>query len=199
MKHKINYDNISDLELIDRVINNEPPFIDYFFYQKCDKLFSYIVSEIFHNNIEKQEVANEFYLHLQANEWAALKSFQGKSKLITWLTVVATHFFIKERNTLIYFQNSVPLYEKEIDKKDDDADSDDTELYRGYTKIDLYNAIRYMPNLRYRLIIISELEEEKFEITAKKLDTTIDNLYNLRHLARLQLKTTLKKLKDGKY
>ena len=54
--------------------------------------------------------------------------------------------------------------------------------------MDVHNAIEKMPNERYRYVITElDLKERNPEELALEMRVTIDNLYNIRRRARLQL------------
>lgn len=45
------------------------------------------------------ELVNEFYLYIAADNWKKVRQFDFRSKLMTWIGVVAIRFFKKERTT----------------------------------------------------------------------------------------------------
>ena len=64
-------------------------------------------------------------------------------------------------------------------------------------RMDVRKAIDQMPNERYRYVIIElELKERDPEELAKEMNISIDNLYNIRRRARLQLRTIMARKED---
>lgn len=67
------------------------------FCKKCSKLFSYILYSIYGNMTTLNELVNEFYLYIAADNWRKVRQFDFRSKLMTWVGVVAIRFFQKKK------------------------------------------------------------------------------------------------------
>ena len=106
---KTKYSNYTDKQLVDGILKNDKPLIDYFFNEKCSKLFSYIVLNVFDRRIETNELVSELFLYLASNDWYKIRQFDFRSKLMTWVSVVAIRFFQKKREQLIENGPSEPL------------------------------------------------------------------------------------------
>lgn len=103
--------------------------------------------------------------------------------------MVAIRFFQKKRAQLIENVPLETLYEQNTIWQDMHISQDH--------RMDVRKAIEQMPNERYRKVIIElELNEREPEEVAQELNITIDNLYNLRRRARLQLKTIMLRKED---
>lgn len=185
-----NYSSFSDAQLVDGIINNDKPLIDYFFNTKCAKLISYIVVTVFDHRVEGDELANELFLYLAENDWYKLRQFDFRSKLTTWVSVVAVRFFQKKRSLLIENSSSEPLLNNRIDPEFYQHDI----WSNGY---DIHNAIKHITNERYQMVIQKlDLDGQKPDDVAKELGITIANLYNVRHRAHVQLASLLGKKED---
>jgi len=175
---------ISDKEIIDGFIANDPKVIKRFWVGQCTPMFKYIIfKKVFNPQAESEEFINDLYLYLQEKEWSKLLQFDYRSKLTTWLSVVATRFFIKKNNDLlIEKQRVIPLNEKS--RNDTGYDP----VKKMLIKMDIHNALERMPNARYREILrdlyIHEMEPEAVAI---KLNITLANLYNIKHRAIQQI------------
>ncbi len=139
------------------------------------------------------ELINELYIYLKENDWHKLRQFQFRCKLTTWLSVVATRFFIKKRDTL-------------IEKESQDAPFDRGEK-DGYNpssyidkQIDVRSAIMRMSNWRYiRVIIELDFNDTDPKVLAQQMGITVDNLYNIRKRAYAQLGMIIKRREDYYY
>lgn len=186
MKNKLKY---TDKEIVDGILRNDSTIIEQFFFRDCKPLFVYIIRSVFDGNQEINELVNELYLYLRHDDWYKVRQFDFRSKLITWISVVAIRFFQKKRAMLIESDSIETLYEQNAFWHDADIDND--------RRMDVRNAIAQMPNERYRFVITElELKERDPEELAQAMNITIDNLYNIRRRARLQLKTIMVRKED---
>lgn len=183
------YEQYTDRELVDRITRNDKAVIEYFFIKKCSPIFLYILRSVFDGKIDVKELVNELFLYLSENNWYKIRQFDYRSRLTSWVRIVAVRFFVKKRNELmeqgLYF---TPSNIKEqgfnphafIDKR-----------------MDLHKALDSMPNERYRKVIIDlDLKEIPPEQLAKEMGITVDNLYNVHRRALLQLKCIMRRKED---
>src|SRR5574344_1299015 len=91
------FDKLNDKQIITLVINNDEQAIEYLLFCRCSILFNHIIKNIFKYSIPKEELIGEFYICLKENNWSKLKSFRYESKLLTYLTVIAIHYFTKKK------------------------------------------------------------------------------------------------------
>lgn len=92
------YALISDRELVDRLLIGDEEIVRYLFFDKCTPMFNYILHRFCPCQLDKNELINELYLYLQSDNWYKLRQFDFRSKLTTWLTVVAVRFLKKNRH-----------------------------------------------------------------------------------------------------
>jgi RNA polymerase sigma factor (sigma-70 family) len=171
-------DELSDKELIEGMINNDDGIIQYFFFEKCTSMFRYIIQKIFDCQVEKDELINELYLFLQMDDWRKLRQFDYRSRLTTWLSVVAIRFFQKKRAGLIENNAADTLY---IEKTDNSEE-------RIYRNLDIKTLIGELPNERYRFVIQRLiLEDKEPQEVANEMKITVDNLYNIKRRAIQQI------------
>ena len=143
----------------------------------------YIIGKIYDYRVEKDEIISELYIHIQEDNWHKLRQFDFRSKLTTWISVVASRFFIKKRNSL----------KKNI--------GEDAMIEKGYDpfksmilKMDMENTLENMQNRRYRDVLFDLfVEDMEPEEVAEKMKITVANLYNLKHRALQQFAKILKK------
>lgn len=185
----MDYDRYTDRQLIDGLLNNDIKLIEYFFNKKCSGLFGYILVNVFDSNVDKQDLTQELFWYLAKNNWYKVRQFDFRSKLVTWVTVVAVRFFQKKRKELIENSGSVPLNDKMWQEQ--------SRAISIERRMDLYNALAKMPNARYRKVIeVLDLQEVRPEILAEEMKITVDNLYNIHRRALLQLRLVMGRKED---
>lgn len=186
----VNNVKYSDQQIVAGILANDEKIIQYFFFDVCKPMFKYIAHTIFDDNVDKEELVSELFLYLQHKDWYKIRQFDFRSKLTTWVSVVAVRFFRKVRMQMIENISIDTLCNQESIYKD--------ALENEEKYIALYRAIQQMPNVRYKEAIVElELNQRKPENVAKLMNITVDNLYNIRRRARLQLKTIM--MKGGYY
>ena len=175
--------DITDKEIVDGILRHDPEIIEYFFIKKCSKLFVYLVNSIFNGRVEKEELINELFLYIANSDWKKLREFNYQSSLLTWVTVVATRFFIKKRELLIENDSSETLIRESLAI---------SEIFISVDTINLKMAIDIMPNERYRRVIqMLDLQDLPYEEVATMLDVSVANLYNIHRRAIAQLRCIL--------
>ena len=175
--------NLSDREIVEGILQHDPAVIEYFFIMKCSKLFVYLINSVFDGRVEKEELINELFLYLAESDWKKLREFNFQSSLLTWLTVVATRFFIRKRDLLIENVSSEALIKQKLDFP---------ESFISVDSINLRMAIDIIPNDRYRqVIVLLDLQDLSYEDVATMLDVSVANLYNIHRRAIAQLRCIL--------
>lgn len=186
MSTKLTY---TDREIVDGILANDERIIQHFFFRECKPLFAYIIHSIFDGHVERNELINELFLYLEHDDWYKVRQFDYRSKLITWISVVAIRFFQKKRALMIDSDSIETLYEQNTLWQETGISHD--------RRMDVRKAIDQMPNERYQHVIVElELKERNPEELAQEMNITIDNLYNIRRRARLQLKTIMVRKED---
>lgn len=174
---------LSDREIVAGIVANNPCIIEYFFIKKCSNLFVYILNSVYYGRIEKNELMNELFLILANDNWRKIREFNYQSSLMTWISVVATRFFIRKRDKLIENESSEALI-MENDSNNFTNIAEDS--------VNLQMAIDAMPNERYkRAIQLLDMQEVPYEDAAAELSVTVANLYNIHRRAIAQLRCIL--------
>lgn len=180
------FSSLSDEQIVAGLMANERNIIEYFFYKKCSGLLSYIIYNVFRGNINRHEILNEMYLYLADNNWSKLRQFDYRSKLTTWLGVVAVRFFQKKRERLIENESTENLILQTADKEQ-------SPIVEWGDIYDVHCAIKKMRNERYKTVIkLMDLQGETPENVAALFGVSIANLYNIRHRAHVQLASALR-------
>ena len=177
----MDYSEYTDRQFVDGILNNDIKLIEYFFNRKCSGLFGYILINVFDGNVDKQDLSQELFWYLAKNNWHKVRQFDFRSKLMTWVTVVAVRFFQKKREELIEKSTPITLNDKMWQEQSCVISIDQ--------RMDLHNALAKMPNARYRKVIeVLDLQEVRPEILAEEMNVTVDNLYNIHRRALMQLR-----------
>jgi len=181
----------TDEQLVLGIISNDQTITEYFFYEKCSGLLSYIVLRVFDGRAEQNELLHELFLYLADKDWYKLRQFDFKSKLTTWLSVVAIRFFQKKRNLLIENESTEALLNsagEEVCESKEAVLSDPEKVHK---------AISLMTNERYKKVInLLDIQGESPEAIANQLGVTVANLYNIRHRAHQQLSLIIGRKED---
>ena len=143
----IGFEQYTDKEIVSKILAHDQLIIEYFFLKKCSPVFMYILHSVFDGKIDVKELINELLLYLSENNWHKLRQFDYRSRLTTWVRVVAVRFFVKKRNELIERGGYSAL---------------NTMKEQGFTphafmdrRMDLQKALNAMPNERYRKVIVA--------------------------------------------
>lgn len=180
----------SDRQIVDGILSNDRVIIEHFFFKKCSGMFDFILERVFDNEINKDELISELYLHLSSDNWKKIEQFDFRSKLTTWTTVVAIRFFQKKRTKLI--GNTFP---EALNSKGPNTKM--RSEFKLDTHIDIRNAIKNLKNIRYQEVIIAlDLHDVQPEELAKQMNITVDNLYNIHRRALLSLKSVMGRKED---
>lgn len=187
VKKRQKMDRLSDRQLVDLLLANEEAAVEYVFFERCDGIFSHVISSIFHDTVKKEELITEFYLYLQKDDWRRLRQFSFRSKLETWLTVVAVRFFKEKSDAWTNNVMSETLISEEAQQVLDDFD-----LLDELSKLELYEAVERHPKPRERFALLGWLAGEKAETLAKELGCSVMAVYNLTKKAKLSVKNRMK-------
>lgn len=152
----MDYDRYTDRQLVDGLLNNDIKLIEYFFNKKCSGLFGYILANVLDSNVDKQDLLQELFWYLAKNNWYKVRQFDFRSKLMTWVTVVAVRFFQKKREELIEKSTLITPNGKMWQEQ--------SRAISIERRMDLHNALAKMPNTRYRKVVeVLDLQEVRPE------------------------------------
>lgn len=171
---------MTDKEIVQGLIERDNRVTEEFLFFLCRPLFLSIIRKVFDYEVEYDEMVNELYLYLMEDDAAKLRQFEYRSSVYQWLKVIAIRFFIKKRNRMIEISSSESPYEEQTNQSAEEADC--------AAKGDLQRLFSLMSNKRYvhviqRLVI----EDQEPERLAAEMGITIDNLYNIKRRAMVQL------------
>lgn len=171
---------MTDQEIIQGLIARDNHVTEEFFFRKCRPLFCSIMQKVFDYKVEYDELVNELYVYLMANDAAKLRNFKYRSSVYQWLKVLAIRFFLSKRDRMIDNISKDTPYKGERHI----ADSDKNMTAEG----DIERLFDNMTNKRYvhviRRLVLEDCEPEQL---AKEMNINVANLYNIKRRAMLQL------------
>ena len=194
--------DLSDKEIIDGLIGSDEQVTRYFFYVKCAPILGRVIKTVYDYRAEKNELVGELYIYLKENDWYKLRRFDYRSRLTTWLSVVATRFFVNKKMRERVIENPAPDALKEMDDDGSGVNSPYRRFPKGngydpinpIIKMGVHQALEKMPNARYREVLyelfINDMEPEELAV---KMSVTIANVYNLKHRAIQQITEVMNK------
>ena len=181
-KRQINH---IDAEIILGIKSSDPAISEFYvkrlFYIELKALLTTIQYSLYKGTIEYDELVNELYIHLSRNNWEALDSYRGdnKARLSTWLSRVAWRFFMNS-------------YRKYSRMTSDEGSALDCVKFAEILsdvdiRMDIEKVMKMMPNRRYAEVLKLNLYYGySAEDIAVILDTTVSNVYNIKHRAVMQ-------------
>ena len=191
---------LTDQEIIDRLIARDNAVTEWFFYTKCQPLFSKIIFRVFDGGIEYAELVGMVYDDLMRNDAKKLRQFQFRSTLTQYIKVVANNLAIQKKDEVIENVSKDYLYEQKGGLRGDVAQSPEATTQDDYSgegydsnartqaQMDLDNLFSQMTNKRYvkvlRKLMIEGMEPSEL---AKEMEVTVDNLYNIKRRAMREL------------
>lgn len=168
---------MSDQEIVQGLIDRDNKITEQFFFVKCRPLLTAIMRLVFSYPVDYNEMVNELYKYMLSDDAAKLRQFQYRSSIYQWMKVVATRFFIRQRDLMIEDTSKEPLYDKHDNEVVDTAQT-------VAMKIDMDSLLALMDNKRYsdtiRRLVLEDMEPEKY---AAEIGVTVDNLYNIKKRA----------------
>lgn len=189
-----NVEQLSDMEVVDAILQRDAEVTKIYLYKKCYPLFKSIYDRYYTDCADCFEFINEIYLLIllpaKSTGESKLASFAGRCSLTMWLKIVAQNYcrqiFAKKGD---FFEESLSDGDRNLQIAESLSEKM-SELDRE----DVSRILCSMPNERYRqLIEYRYLDEKSNEETAVLLGMTMANYYNKHKLAKAQFAEQLRK------
>lgn len=172
---------MTDQEIIKGLITRDKRITEEFFFVKCRPLLYSIMIFVFGKEVDYDEMVNELYVYLMADDASKLRNFQYRSTVYQWLKILAVRFFLKVKRQGRMIDDDRP--ETPYDEQERAAQQSDTSA-----EYDLERLFEAMPTKRYVLVIRRLiLEDHEPERLAREMNITTANLYNIKRRAIAQL------------
>lgn len=161
------------------------------FYKEVKSLINTIRFDLFKGSMEYDEIVNELYIFLSANDWHALNSYRGEARLRTWLSCVAWRYFIR-----IYLKKEREISIDEVTSGRNECVDTATDVEM---RMDVEAVLADMPNRRYAQVIsLHIIDGLGAEEAAAELETSTANFYNLKLRAIRQFLSIYGRVKSGR-
>ena len=163
---------LTDQQIVDALIRRDAQVTHDFFFV-CHRPFLYsLIRRVFDCEVYYDELVNELYLHLMADDARRLRTFSGKSSIYQWIKSVALHFFFEKRSRIIENNTGDPLCAEEEPGEDP--------ICTQEIKSEMQTFLKMMPNDWYRYVLGQHyLLDEECKKIAAALDTSVANVYNI--------------------
>lgn len=173
---------MTDKEIIQGLIDRDNNITEQFLFVKCRPLLTSIMRLVFSFPVDYDEMVNELYTYLMEDDCYKIRQFQYKSSVYQWIKVVATRFFIRNRNSMIEDSSNETPFVCESHKESIDS------IGSVSAKIDIEKLLSLLDNPRYagviRSLVLEDVEPERY---AAQIGVTVDNLYNIKKRAMTAL------------
>ena len=184
---------MTDQEIIKGLIARDETITQYFFFERCKSVFYAVLKDIFDYNADYDELVNELYEHLMANDARRLRMFEGRSNIYSWLSKVARNYFLDKKNR-------ESLIEKGLDErllkeagKIEDENPGQPDKKQEEEEMRVAAILDQIDNERYRFVIREHILEGKdFDELEKLTGIKKANLYNIKKRALKKLEQIMK-------
>lgn len=170
--------NLSDQEIVEKLIERDPLVTHWFLYIKCKPLFLSLMKKLFKYSIEYDEFVDEIVVFLMENDNHRLKSFDFHSTLTHWLQRCLVRHFLRNGKVMIEDTSKEPPYPIEGDEVD--------LVSQINAKIDLDILLKALAKENPRQSYVIRrilLEDAEFKNVASELGIQVSNLYNVKKRA----------------
>ena len=184
---------MTDQEILQGLIARDEKITRYFFFNKCQPIFFHIINKIFDSKADYDELVNELYAHLMADDARRLRMFEGRSNIYVWLSSVAKNFFRdkKNRERVIEKGHDDSLYSEAGKIADDSPGQPDKKQEEEDMRVAAI--LDQIENDRYRFVIEKHvLEGMSFDELEKLTGISKANLYNIKMRALKKLEQIMK-------
>ena len=169
---------MTDIQIIERLIARDEQVTQQFFFEDCRLLLMSIVHNVFHDQVDYDDMISELYLYLMEDDARRLRQFEGRSSIYQWIKTVAIRYFLEKRDEMIEKDSEEHLLEQVADAEVVEVEP------RWSAKMDMESLFALMPNQRYVHVIRRlVLDDAEPQTVADEMGITIDNLYNLKKRA----------------
>lgn len=177
--------NHIDAEIIVGLKSSDPAIRDFYvyrlFYKELKPLLCTIQYSLFKGTVDYDELVNDLYIYLSRNNWSALDSYRGdnQARLSSWISRVAWHYFMNSYRRL---SRVLPDEDGVLGNMKPYAVISDDDI-----RMDIEKTLHLMPNRRYAEVLKLNLYYGySAEDIAVLMNTTVSNVYNIKHRAVMQ-------------
>ena len=189
MKLFAKYRYTSDRQFIADLLANDERALECLLYDRFRRLLRFNAMKAA-PNVPVDDLVQELYLYLSADDWARLRRYDSSLPFDRWLSVVSYRFFKDYSLRMIDSRRQIPI-----------TTIEDQELLKAGTTqmthimMDIQQGLAKLEPPRDREILTALiLRDEEPQTVADRFHVTVDNLYNIKRRALAKL--IQKHLKD---
>jgi RNA polymerase sigma factor (sigma-70 family) len=180
------YLNLDDRLLVNLILEGDHDVAANFLKQKCTVIFDYIIKTRLKGlNLNIDDLVSDFYIFLQENDWEKLRQFRFESKLLTWINLVASRYFLKK------YASELKESARKCTPIDGIPSFTDEDSDRRIVQSELLEAISAMKQIRYQQVLLLGLQGFDSGEIGEQLGISINNVYIIRSRAITNLKSLL--------
>lgn len=179
---------LTDREIVAKLIERDPVVTYWFLYVKCRPLFLKLIKSLFKHPIEYHEFADEVTVFLLENNERRLRQFDYKSTLCHWLKICLIRYFVRNDDVMIEDVTKESPYVLESENLRQDEAVDHIGVLNA--KLDMRILLDELAasNSRYAYVIQRILlDDAEYETVAGELNVQVANLYNIKSRAMEEL------------
>ncbi|MBR0077531.1 MAG: sigma-70 family RNA polymerase sigma factor [Bacteroidales bacterium] len=174
----------SDIQIKQGLLSSDGAMIRYVFYEHFTPMLRFNAQKVAgKKSVPFDDLVQELYLYMSRNDWEKLRLYDPELSFKKWFSVVSYRFFRDFTTSVIDSSQKIPISEM----------GDLADCVAGVTRTsmimaDIKAAIAKLWPPRDREVVEALVvnEEEPAEV-AKRLDVTVDNLYNIKRRALAKL------------
>lgn len=166
----------TDAEYVLGLKQNDNRVTYQFFYAEIASVLKDIQFSLFAGRVEYDELVNELYLYLQRDNWRKLDTFMGlnDAHIRTWINTVSWRYFFNIREKIQEKSSQEAVIEASKNNESCDINMD--------ISMDVAKILATMKNERYsEVLVLMLIEGYSAEELARKWNTSVDNVYNIKH------------------
>lgn len=170
--------NLSDQEIVEKLIERDPMVTRWFFYVKCRPLFLKLMKKFYIRPVEYDEIVNEAVVLLMERDSYRLRQFNYESSLCHWLRTCLIHHFIRHKDKVIEDESKEPLYPCDVEANDAHSQTN--------KKIDMSTYLTELAKKNKRHAYVLRrlfLEDADFDEVAAEIHVKVSNMYNIKKRA----------------
>ena len=178
--------HLTDKDLIRGLKQRDGEITHYFFYEICSYLLNDIRVSLMNRAMDYDDLVNELYIYLSANDWHKLDTFSGINgcTLRSWLVRISWRFFMKRKAELLGLPSDdgkdVGFLQESV------LDGLHVEM-----RMDVEIVFAAMSNPKYvEILKLLLIEGYGADEVAEKMGIRIANVYNIKHRAIVQFVKT---------
>lgn len=182
MKLFAKYHYSSDKQLVADLLANDVKALECLLYDKYRGLLRFNAMKAA-PSVPIDDLVQEFYLYLSADDWAKLRKYNSTMPFDSWLSVVSYRFFKDFSHRMIDSRRQIPI-----------TNIEDHQLLKAGTSqmnqimMDIMQGFDNLEPPRDREILKALLiDDEEPQRVADRYGVSVDNLYNIKRRALAKL------------